>query len=618
MRLKPYLACLAVLLSINTANADLFQYIYIEANEGSSSGGHVAVQFSDEVFHYQYQNGLIRLFKQDADSFHFEYRMLQNRPLHIADIEVSASTFSLLQEHFKLRFWQQDRQFKQFSALQKDGHLLEWLLQSNNARTSPLPLPDNSLTLPGTGLFFNDSDFDPGSKSKAGTCEATQSSRSILTMLRSQIESAHSNAFLAQRRTEISKAITNLPSASTRDYPLSARYSDLLTGLLALRVLQEVRPLTSDACHRLTKEERLNRRQIACLKAIQNHLFENAQHLVISKRPDWGYALLVTLARLIALEQSIQSGHWVFLDDFSEDSTMVMADDMLRFSDEISVQRDRAKIAWQQLAKALENSELDEQNYSRLEMAANRYQEWQAVDGILPLRYHGEQALPVKAIHIPPIALPALSSQQLEQALHQQKLDSLAATQQLDTSYAYHLLTRNCVTEIFRSINDALGRETQERLGGVIDESRNIIPFTAFAMVSDTYSVKHITTLPSYRQQQLAKQYAEEFAPLVYARESNILSASFYHYQPDDALFIFFTDDALLLRPVFGAINSLAGLGQSFWGLFTLPFDDGLLLTNGLRGVLMSLPELGFVNVRKGSYKYLPPPAESRNNLTDQ
>jgi len=125
----------------NTANADTFQYLYIEANEGSSSGGHVAVQFGDDVFHYQFKDGLIRLLKQDAEGFRFDYRVLQNRTLHITDVEVSADTFSLLQDHFKLIFWQQDRQFKQLQAAEKDHQLLEWLLRSHPALPSSLQIP---------------------------------------------------------------------------------------------------------------------------------------------------------------------------------------------------------------------------------------------------------------------------------------------------------------------------------------------------------------------------------------------------------------------------------------------------------------------------------------------
>ncbi|MDP3335110.1 MAG: hypothetical protein Q8S55_24460 [Methylococcaceae bacterium] len=628
--MKRFLALLAVLLG-NTANADTFQYLYIEANEGSSSGGHVAVQFGDDVFHYQFKNGLIRLFKQDAEGFRFDYRVLQNRTLHVADVDVSAATFNLLQDHFKLLFWQQDRQFKQLQAAEKDAYLLEWWLRPHTALhssrqisgSSPLPEGEGILKLPGAGLFFNDSDFAPVGRltEPHGDCQTKASAKSILTSLHAQLELQHGSGFLQRRKIELTTAIQHLSIVTngTKDYRLSERYTDLLTGLLALRVIEEMRPLTNDACQTLTgpaghldpqKTERLNK--------LQQQLMQSAQNLVVSKRPDWGYALLVTMSRLVALQQTLQSGQWVFVDDFSADSTVIAAEDMMRFADELSVQRKKAETDWQQQWQSLGNTELDEQHYSQLEVTSNRYHEWLVSNNRQTLRYHGEQALPVKAINLPTIALPEFSSQQLQQALHQQVLDTQQLTQQLEQNYAYHLLTRNCVTEIFHTINQALGAETQQRLGGVIDEHLNIVPFTAFAMVQASYPVKHITVLPSHRQQQLAKQYEQEFPPLVYARESNVVSASLYDYNPDDAWFVFFTDDALLLRPIFGAINSVAGVGQSLFGLVKSPFDEGQLLATGMRGLLMSLPELAFINMRKGSYKFLSPDSASPENLPGQ
>jgi hypothetical protein len=59
------------------------------------------------------------------------------------------------------------------------------------------------------------------------------------------------------------------------------------------------------------------------------------------------------------------------------------------------------------------------------------------------------------------------------------------------------------------------------------------------------------------------------------------------------------------LSPLYGAVNTLAGLSQSVLGLFTLPFDAGKRLHSGATGLIMSLPELAFFNMRKGSFKYV-------------
>ena len=48
-------ALMAVLFFLSPpAYAAHFNYLYIEASEGNSSGGHTAIQFDDEIYHYQH------------------------------------------------------------------------------------------------------------------------------------------------------------------------------------------------------------------------------------------------------------------------------------------------------------------------------------------------------------------------------------------------------------------------------------------------------------------------------------------------------------------------------------------------------------------------------------
>jgi hypothetical protein len=68
-----------------------------------------------------------------------------------------------------------------------------------------------------------------------------------------------------------------------------------------------------------------------------------------------------------------------------------------------------------------------------------------------------------------------------------------------------------------------------------------------------------------------------------------------------------------MLRPIFGLFNTVAGMGQSVFGLVSWPYDSGKNLKAGATGILMSLPELLFFNMRKGSYPYL-----SYNQFVDE
>lgn len=610
--MKTYPGLLALTLVLSNASANTFKFLYIEANEGNSSGGHTALQFNDEVYHYQYSDGLTRLMKENSADFRFDYRYLQNRTIHVADIEASEQTLALLQDHFKQQYWDQDRQFKQLQSLQHDRLLLEWLLKQKD---SPHPVAaDAALKLPAAGLFYDTSDFT-AAKKPVGTCQTHDAAGIIL----SEVQQHYGAEQLQQQAQTLKQAIINL-SAPTADesrltshYSFSQRYNDLLSKLLAVRVLQETRPLSADACQVLTEPEwHADADKQQTLKAFQQHLMKTAQALLSSKRPDWGHALLVTLARLVVVEQSLQSGQWTFLNDFNPDAEVISTDTYSRQTAEMQRQQlaaeQRWRHSWQTLAT---NQALNDLDYADLELTANRYHEWQASQHQHTLRYHGQQPLPVKALDLPNWLIPNLSKPQLLQALQalQNVIPHLAAA--LDEHYAYDLFSRNCVTEIFRNINLALGDETEQRLAGRIDPDRHFIPFTAFESVQNHYAVSNTQVLLSFRQQALANQYEQAFAAWVYARESNVFSAELYNYNPDDAAFMFFTDDGVLLRPLFGAFNTLTGIGQSLLGLIKLPVDDGIALSNGTRGLMMSLPELAFINIRKGSYKF----ARSHNAL---
>ena len=359
------------------------------------------------------------------------------------------------------------------------------------------------------------------------------------------------------------------------------------------------------------------------MERLRDQLSSSLIKSVNSGRPDWGYAVLVNTARLVAVDLSLQLGRWVFIDDFAMDSEWVSVDQFAQHAEHMQTQINDALANLKQTRKSLLNSGgLTEANYSSLEMSANRYFELLKGRQNKPIRFIGEKALPTKSISLPDGLVPGLSPQQLITALNELDHYESHFLQELTDHYRYDLITRNCVTELFRTIDQALlpqnkadlapskqvelaRNESTKRLGGEISASYNFIPFISFQSVQEHYKVTASAVLNSYRGQQLEKLYARNNALTVNLRESNTFSSTLYDYNPDDAFFVFFTDDHLVLRPVFGLFNTAAGIGQSVFGFLSWPFDAGKNLESGATGVLMSLPELLFFNMRKGSYKYL-------------
>jgi hypothetical protein len=183
--------------------------------------------------------------------------------------------------------------------------------------------------------------------------------------------------------------------------------------------------------------------------------------------------------------------------------------------------------------------------------------------------------------------------------------------ERLEQLYAYDLIRRNCVSEIFRTVDAALGdpEESVRRLGGHVDPVAGFtfIPFVSSDRVRASWNVAEHVRLPSYRGYRLAAMEQSEPAAWVALRESNVLTARAHRASEHEGFFLFFTDEHVLTRPLLGAINLGAGLARSAVGLVSLPLDRGRGLRSGLSGVAFSLPELLFQNIRKGYNDYVLP-----------
>jgi hypothetical protein len=141
--------CSLATLSAAAAEPRDVDYLYIEANEGDSSGGHVALRLGPDTFHFQQESGgLIRMRRDDAEIFAFRYAMLGNRPIHETRIAATDDTFDLLLDTFTRRLLVQAAQFDRLEALQADVELLE--LWQRRAMTA-----DAALVMPvrAAGLF---------------------------------------------------------------------------------------------------------------------------------------------------------------------------------------------------------------------------------------------------------------------------------------------------------------------------------------------------------------------------------------------------------------------------------------------------------------------------------
>lgn len=609
------------------SSARTFEFLYIDANEGQASGGHAAIQFGEEVFHFQHvEPGLLRIFRSDVQAFRFAYGFQENRSIAGHAITVDDAVYTTLHAAFNHRLQLQNQHFKQLKALQEDDALLHTLGQAAN-RTIPLP---------GLGYFVEHYRFgqDPPMNAKPSA---------ELHALKQAVLSAYGDSFLHQKRqqtlsqllaltpsTRASEKIVDEARFDTAGSVFARQYQNQLLNLAALDILEWCLSLRDGALLMAPSPAyRLPAQASAVLRGFQQTLFDDLLTLLQSQRSDWGYALLVGMARLQALQASIDASQWRVLDRFQRDN---LTDKSVRLDRQN--RQTTQHYADRNLAMAGEKTSatgFGEREYNDLEIKAGVAIKLAAIEPSEPVfRLPAVDETPALSAAVTLVDLPLPAG-----ALVQYQSDAKARLHSYQTSlqtvYPYQLLRHNCVTEIFRVIhaslantdagsadNATLAQLSTRYLGGYIEATAwNSIPFAAFAEVSDHYRINSHYQLPSYREQAIERLYQTDARLWVDLKESNVLTSSIYHWHGDDAAFLFFTQDTIWPRPVLGSLNLSVALGQAVYGLLALPWDSGQQLQKGLKGLAVSLPELFFFNIRKGSFPYLLPTAWAAGSTDD-
>jgi hypothetical protein len=591
-----------------------FDYFYVEANEGGSSGGHFAVRLGAQVFHFANRDGLLVLDREPTREFLHAYALLGNRDIHLSRVALQAPDRDRIARALDAYYRIQAQQLDVEAALREDRELIEGRFEDGS-----------SIEVPALGYFAG---FE---KESAVGAPDGQASGAAAIELRARIAVSSGAEALRGKRA---RALDQLAEALARDpagwpFALSRdrseppaftqsyarRVVDAAANLAALDVLEHTPRLAGNATvliegpsGRLTESER------AVLAARREGLADELIRLAGSNTSDWGRPFLVGLARWLVADEGLRRGQLVLLDVLPDDGARLPARVVASRSDVVAEIRraaredlrcgravlDESEAAWSHLEEIL--SRLVE-----LERAADRRRDLRLARGALVPARSG-----VLRVAIAP---PVGERERLERAADRVREREREYERALDALYGYRLLTRNCVSELFQTINDALGgspEDVRAALGGYVDghSAFEYIPFVSARAVDARYRVVLRREVPSWRALQLEQMRQRENPLWVALRESNTLTARSYRRGVRDSFFLFFTEDAALLRPLLGAFNLAAALGESAWGLPLATVDDGATLRSGLRGALTSLPELAFGNIRKGSNDWVAPHAQ--------
>jgi hypothetical protein len=559
-------------------------FIYVNANTGEAAGGHTAIRLGSTVFHFQFfPDGRFLLVRESWPHFRYIYNELRNRTISISRVPLTAEAYSRLRNHFTHLLLTQQQNLNHLQAAENEQVLLT---QLNNGASK--------LALEAVGLFDDASAEDDGMRN-----------------LNQIISEALGENFVMHQRKQIETKLAK--HALEADQPVAgltwtARLQALLLEREFYRIIEQGMSLASDrilstslGAAELTPEQR------KMLQKFSEQLATSVVGLMQSQRPDRAKSLLLQTARYLAVKQSLATNTLLTLDPFSSRANVVQ----MTAHDELqglhAQLQQNAMRAQQDFFQATTNLNIA---YALLEASLGRLYELEnALHTGSSVRVESGMLLPAHKGFVSldfPYAHMGLSTLIAENQAKQLQLQ-----QQVDEQYAYNLFARNCATELLRSLNAAFAHKIvgAKELGGWLQPNQSLvfIPNQFYTQIAERFPVQDKEVLPARRLRQLNELYAERTRGNVlslWLRESNTLSTTLYKHRIEDTHFLFFTDDALLFRPVFGVSNFLWGAINSVGGVFSLPIDAGERFHQGLRGMFYSLPELLFGNIRKGTYGF--------------
>jgi len=566
----------------------------VNANTGQSSGGHSGIRLGELVYHFQfYPDQIFHIVRESWAEFRYVYGIQENRTIKISKVGISKETFDFLLERMNEIYLIQKKELDNLVNLENDLKILGSILTGGGL-----------IHLKAAGYFHSkptkNNDYKP---------------------LLQKIHSKFGRNFILQNLTATRKKLYQFKfySSEVEQFPnerkiypktithFSTEYLELISLVKVYEVLLDELELNPSSFFEYNFDSTLSLTEIrmSLLSKLSEKLENEILNLFESNSTNKGYSLLVTIARYLVIKKSIVNKTNYFLDSYNKNHMLVIGEAIHNKSFLTGVEtqtRGKVNVMYNDL---FTKEELLERDYNKLEDLANRHVEiLNGLNKLEPIRINYEQMMPSKEGDVT-LDYDYSKSHLFESLITKVHSNKSKYELALQKKYSFNLFNKNCTTELFHSINSffQMGNiESKERLGGVVngDDFLVFIPVYAYYAVGEKYNSLTEVTIPSLRTMILKKNspYGLSFM------ESNTLTSQYYKFNNEDSLFIFFTEDVIWQRPIYGILNLAVGVGETFFGIALLPIDKGKRFVKGLQGVFFSGPELFFFNVRKGTFIY--------------
>ena len=558
-------------------------FLYLEANAGASSGGHVALQINETLYHYENNQQRLILVREDWESFRHRYTDLDNRTLHKAELSVSEPDLRVLERHLTRLFNAQRQRLETLTNLEQTVALLSAIAEEKAPEIAGADFTRPKISGPSPGL----KPPSPAIDSAALRAEAE-------TLRRQRQELTHA-----------AKGGVTLPPPSD----LSAQWVALFQRERALRILLGEYALNSkwilDAGP-WTRWQTSPASDCAPARWLQQYAElkkEWIRHRLDHPVTGMEFPFLLALAQLEVTEQALREQRLLLLVPAKRLMQAPKEDEAFKLEPQILLE-ERALDRFETVAsQTFCQGEAHDGAWLNLAIAADEWLETRnAHTQKRPVAFRPDPDVPGG---IGPLLEPTISPRPIDiQALESASERAAAYGESLNRDAGYDLITRNCVTALIEAINGAFSHaDESQALGGHISpsSSQSFVPYRFFELVKSRYRLESVSTLASSRHRLSLRSDPEGgWSELL---EASPLTGRAYRPRLEDGTFLVFTEQAPpWIRPLGGAINLSYGLLATTLGLFRAPWDEGRLIIAGGHGILFSLPELAGWNIRKGTY----------------
>lgn len=594
--LKGRILLLFLLFPLTTLHSqdNYLDFIYVDANTGQSSGGHSALRFDDTVIHFQYYpDEIFRVVRESYERFSYSYNTYSNRTSKIARIGITEKDLDKVRTGFEKLALIQFKHLKNLESIRADVQFLKELQR-----------PEKKIRIRTFGYFKKEE--VAGSTSSLREELNSSFGKGWLGKARTQIKKELNSAFIEGKFTIFSTA----PTVQNGTYPfykegLSSWFLPRLEKLSVLEILDLGYSIDPETIF-LSSGKPFNEEERSKLISLRDSIKLSIIELIKNENSNWGHSVLINLARFLVLEKSIEEGKLYFLVTFPESVSQITPTTWSKDKKGVEASSNLLLEASKTFREErLRSENLTEENYLTWEDLENR--DWELRTGLsrgISIRNTFDRLSPDLSGNFV-FSFPTPEAHQIYEYLTRSEKEEETYYENLKRFYTFKLITKNCTSEIFDSIEFILNEKEYENiLGKKIDphSSLNFIPFIAYDSITEKWKIKGETLELSHRKSALEKLYGSDPKWKTYLKESNVFSSSIYRPNPDDSSFVFFTDDVVLLRPVYGIVNLGWGIGTFAVGIFTCPFDKGKRAKDGLQSAFFSLPELVFFNIRKGTF----------------